>query len=179
MGKYHGTATWKSEHHTFKDKIHDELPFAGLFPKGSALIQKEPEHCLSFPDLKDVQCLIISWLGFLVLCPILSPNMTEALRELTQMNAADTSRLYGLGYVMGNFVDGRFWLVTCGFTTLTSTLQLNWNASVLILQCPNVLSSWKTWNRLLLQQINDPWRGWSRRTLFKFPIPASKEFVRN
>ena len=35
----------------------------------------------------------------------------------------DASRLYGLGYAMGHFIDGRFKLVTCGSKSLTPTQQ--------------------------------------------------------
>ena len=35
----------------------------------------------------------------------------------------DASRLHGLGFAMGHYVDGRFMLVTCGSKALTPTQQ--------------------------------------------------------
>ena len=53
----------------------------------------------------------------------------------------DASRLHGLGYAMGHFVDGRFRVLACGSKSLMQTQQLSWNVRAFILLSINALST--------------------------------------
>ena len=37
--------------------------------------------------------------------------------------STDASQLHGLGYTLGHYIDGRFWLLICGSKSLTPTQQ--------------------------------------------------------
>ena len=54
---------------------------------------------------------------------LLSPDMvvTHFDPELPVTVLTDASRLHGLGYALGHYVNGRFKLVSCGSKSLTPT----------------------------------------------------------
>ena len=49
--------------------------------------------------------------------------VTHFDRSLPVTVLTDASRLHGLGYALGHYIDGRFMLVSCGSKSLTSTQQ--------------------------------------------------------
>ena len=96
----------------------------------------------------------------------------------------DASRLLGLGYAMGHFINGQFKLVTCGSKSLTpaqqrySTIELECLAvHFAISKCSFYLkgSTISPWQRIIVL-----WKGFLEKKIFlKFQIPDYKEYARS
>ena len=95
----------------------------------------------------------------------------------------DASRLFGLGYAMGHFIDGQFKLVTCGSKSPTSTQQ---RYSTIELRCLAVHFAiskcsfyFKGSDNFTVAMDHRSLERIFKKDLFEIPNPSCKEFGRS